>query len=93
MFDFIFSTLMGHKNSEIDDFILFRMPVNTFNQMIEKIHEGLEEYDKKIHLLFNEYSKLSLNVQNAIDLIVNQTKIDYNLIEKILSNPVSTKFI
>jgi hypothetical protein len=84
---------MGHKHSEMDDFILFRMPVSTFNQMIEKIHEGLEEYDKKIQLLFSEYSKMSVNIQSAVDLIVKQTKIDHEVIEKILNNPVSSKFV
>ena len=84
---------MGHKYSEAEDFILFRMPVNTFNQMIEKIHEGLEEYDKKIQLLFGEYSKMTMNIQSAVDLIVKQTKIDHELIDKILNNPISSKFV
>ena len=60
--------------------------------MIEKIHEGLEEYDRKISFVNNEYSKQSVNTQSAIEVLAKQTKIDYELVEKILNNPISNKF-
>ena len=100
MFDFIFSTFISHKNNEFDDFIIFKMPVkfiyyqvNTFNQIVEKIHEGLEDFEKKINLILNEYSMQIQNTQSALDLIVKQTRIDNEQIDKILANPISNKII
>ena len=67
--------------------------MNTFNQIVEKIHEGLEDFDKKINLILNEYSMQIQNTQSALDLIVKQTRIDNEQIDKILANPISNKII
>ena len=67
--------------------------MNTFNQIVEKIHEGLEDFDKKINLILNEYSMQIQNTQSALDLIIKQTRIDNEQIDKILANPISNKII
>ena len=35
----------------------------------------------------------SKNTQSALDIIVKQTRIDYDQIERIISNPISNKLI
>lgn len=67
--------------------------MNTFNQIVEKIHEGLEDFEKKINLILNEYSMQIQNTQSALDLIIKQTRIDNEQIDKILANPISNKII
>jgi hypothetical protein len=61
--------------------------------MVEKIHEGLEDFEKKINLILNEYSMQIQNTQSALDLIIKQTRIDNEQIDKILANPISNKII
>ena len=64
-----------------------------FNEIIEKIHQGFVSYDEKVTKILSEYSKLTQNTEKAIEVLTNQTKIDQQLIDNIINNPLSSKLI
>jgi hypothetical protein len=64
-----------------------------FNEIIEKIHQGFVNYDEKVTKILSEYSKLTQNTEKAIEVLINQTKIDQQLIDNIINNPLSSKLI
>lgn len=88
LIDMVLDTLMSYK-TEVTDAIVFRMPINDYNHFIEHISQNLDSFNKKVNMYVETYNKSSANVDKAIDVLVKNTAVDYDL----LNNLIQEKFI
>ena len=83
----VLDTLMNYK-MEVKDAIIFRMPINDYNHFIENISLNLENFNKKINLQIDSYNKVGTNVEKALDALVKNTTVDYDILNNLMSEQI-----
>jgi hypothetical protein len=87
LLDMVLDTLMNYK-MEVKDAIIFRMPINDYNHFIENISLNLENFNKKINLQIESYNKVGTNVEKALDALVKNTTVDYDILNNLISEQI-----
>lgn len=87
LLDMVLDTLMNYK-MEVKDAIIFRMPINDYNHFIENISLNLENFNKKINLQIDSYNKVGTNVEKALDALVKNTTVDYDILNNLMSEQI-----
>jgi len=61
--------------------------------LLENVGNKLEEFNNKIYITLENYEKLSQNIVQAVEVLNKETELNYELLENIVNNPNSSKFI
>jgi hypothetical protein len=82
--DMLLNALMGYK-VDFNDAIVFKIPFNDYNELIEAISGRLEEFNKKMDIYINNTKKKGEDVEKARDLLIKQTYTDPEVVNKIMA--------
>ena len=88
LLDMILNTFMNYK-VEFNDAIVFKFPINDYNQMIENIQLHLENFNKTVNSHIEQVNKNAVVVEKAIDVLTKQTTVDFES----MNNLMKEKFI
>ena len=83
LIDMILDTLMNYKG-EVSNFIVFKMPVDDYNLLIENISANLEKFSAKINTQTDSYNKIHGNIEKAIDILMKNTVVEYDLVNALM---------
>jgi hypothetical protein len=89
--DTLLNSLMNYK-TEFKDTIVFKLPINQYNEMLETISVHLEEFNNKLNQSLEGYNRNTNIIANAIELLNKQSVVDLDSINYLL-NLSSTKII
>jgi hypothetical protein len=82
--DTLLNSLMSYK-SEIKDYIVFKLPINQYNQILENISVHLEDFNKKLNATLENYNRIANNIISAIDVLNKHTVVDLDSINSLLA--------
>jgi hypothetical protein len=72
--------------TENKDFILFKLPISSYNQILENLSHHLEDFNKKLNSTLENYNRIANNIISAIDLLNKQTVVDLDSINSLLAS-------
>jgi len=83
LIDMILDTLMSYK-AEVSNFIVFKLPVDDYNLLIENISANLEKFSSKINTQIEGYNKIHGNIERAFDILMKNTTVDYDIVNALM---------
>jgi hypothetical protein len=72
--------------TELKDVIVFKLPIDFYNQMLENISIHLEEFNNKLGDSLEGYNKMASNISTAIEVLSKQTVVDLDSINVLISS-------
>lgn len=81
--DYLLNTLMSYK-MDMQDEVAFKMSINNFNSMLEKIAENMEVHSRKLDDTIESFKLGSENVTHALELLNNQSTVNVEFITSCL---------
>ncbi len=76
---------MNYK-SENKDYIIFKLPIIQYNEMLENISIHLEDFNKKFNVYLEGYNRISNNVVSAIDILNKQAVVDLDSVNSLMAS-------
>ena len=87
-----FLNLMVGNMINNNDFVIFKLHNNDYNQALENLSGNLENYNKINFEVIENYKKSYFIIQSAVEIIQNQAKIECDNLKNII-NDENLKFL
>jgi hypothetical protein len=81
--DTLLNSLMTYK-TELKDTIIFKLPINQYNEMLENISVHLDDFNSKLNVSLESYNKNANLVASAIEILNKQTVVDLDSINYLI---------
>jgi hypothetical protein len=83
--DTLLNSLMTYK-TELKDTIIFKLPINQYNEMLENISVNLDNFNNKLNTSLEGYNKNANMIASAIEILNKQTVVDLDSINYLINN-------